>query len=128
VSPLLLLGLNIAFVAAGELLLKRGAIETAHIAVPAWVSWLGVTALGSWWVWASIVAHLLGFAAWMMVLRVVPLNLAFSAGSAVQVLVPLGAWGWLGEAVSGWRCCGILLVVAGIFCIATPLMRAEEKL
>jgi drug/metabolite transporter (DMT)-like permease len=65
---------------------------------------------------------------WLYGLRFVPLNIAFNLAGLVQVLVPLAAWLLLGERIGPTRACGILLVCTGVFIVARPLMRVEEKL
>ena len=107
----------------------------AQMELPAvWREWawgllaLGVTALASPWTWAGIACHILSFASWLHVLRFVPLNVAFSLISVVHVLVPLGAWLFLGEPISLTRWLGIGLVLAGIALVARPAARAEAEL
>ena len=87
----------------------------------------GVTALGSAWTWIGIACHVLSFASWLHVLRHLPLNVAFSLISVVHVLVPLGAWIFLGEEIPSRRWIGIGLVLAGITLVARPAARAEEE-
>jgi drug/metabolite transporter (DMT)-like permease len=43
-------------------------------------------------------------------------------------MVPLACWLFLGERIGPIRACGILLVCVGVFVVARPLMRVEEKL
>ena len=57
-----------------------------------------------------------------------PLHIAFSIMSVTQVLVPLGAWWFHGENISLCRWAGVLVVLAGIFVVAGPAMKAEEEL
>jgi len=65
---------------------------------------------------------------WLYSLRFVPLNIAYNVAGLIQVLVPLGSWLFLGEKIGLTRTCGILLVCAGVFIVARPLMQMEEKL
>ncbi len=127
-SPYLHLAINGLLVTASELLLKRGATATAHVPVPRWLAWTGITALGSWWVWAGIACYIASFLNWLHVLRWVPLSVAFPIASSVHALIPLGAWLLLGETISPLRWSGIALIVLGIGFIAQPLVRAEEAL
>ena len=111
---------------ASEVLLKKGAGNTADL--PAWLPWLGLTGLSSGWTWLSIVFTLLGFFSWMSAIRVLPLGVAFPLTNAVQVLVPLSCWWFLGERISPLRWCGIALVVAGLMVVARPYARMDARL
>jgi drug/metabolite transporter (DMT)-like permease len=114
--------LSILLSTAAQLCLKKGADK----AVPE--IWLGVEGLRSGWVWLAICAMVTSLFSWLYGLRFVPLNIAFNLAGLVQVLVPLAAWLLLGERIGATRGCGILLVCAGVFIVARPLMRVEEKL
>ncbi len=57
-----------------------------------------------------------------------PLNVAYNLAGLIQVLVPLASWLLLGERIGLTRACGIVLVCAGVFIVARPLMQVEEKL
>lgn len=110
-------------VAAAELLFKKGADATASTdAIP------GVSILASLWTWLGIVFYIGSFLAWIQALRRMPLHRAFSLMSVVHVLVPLGSWLFLGEAVNVQRCWGIFVVLCGVVIIAGAAVEAEEKL
>jgi multidrug transporter EmrE-like cation transporter len=125
-NPYFQLAVGAILVTASELLLKKGA-ETAPALgrVPEWV---GIAALASGWTWCGIMTYILSFGSWLIVLKRLPLGVAFSLISVVHVLVPLAAWLVLGEHISSQRWMGIGLVVAGIVIIAQPATRAEENL
>ena len=125
-NPWIQLGLSIACVTIYELLLKRGAAETANLS-PNW-SWTGLTGLASIYVWIAIVFVILSLITWLYVLRYIPLSIAFPISQAVHVLVPLGSWLVLGENIIGLRCVGIALVSAGLAIVAKPVARLEEEL
>jgi drug/metabolite transporter (DMT)-like permease len=125
-NPWLQLGLSVACVAVYELLLKRGAAETAHIS-DRW-SWTGVTGLASIYVWVAIVFVILSLVTWLYVLRYIPLSIAFPISQAVHVLVPLGSWFVLGENIVSMRWIGIALVSLGLAVVARPVARFEEEL
>lgn len=114
--------LSILLSTAAQLCLRKGA-ETKVPEI-----WLGVEGLRSGWVWLGICGMVTSLFSWLYSLRFVPLNIAFNLAGLVQVLVPIGCWLLLGERIGPTRMSGILLVCAGVFIVARPLMRVEEKL
>ena len=125
-NPWLHLGVSIACVATYELLLKRGAVETAHVS-ERW-SWTGLTGLTSIYVWVAIVFVIISLITWLYVLRYIPLSIAFPISQAVHVLVPLGSWLILGENIVTLRWIGIAFVSLGLAVVAKPVARLEEEL
>jgi drug/metabolite transporter (DMT)-like permease len=125
-NPWLQLWLSILFVTTYELLLKLGAVETAHLS-GGW-DWTGVSGLASLYTWAAIVFVILSFVTWLHVLRYIPLSIAFPISQAVHVLVPLCSWLFLGEVILSLRWCGIALVSLGLAVVAKPVARLEERL
>lgn len=111
---------------ASDLCLKRGASAVAHLA-PEW-AWTGITALASPLVWLGIVLIILSFITWLYVLRHMSLSVVFPASQVVHVMVPLGSWLVLGEKISAVRWIGIALVVLGLFFVAKPVAKMEERL
>jgi drug/metabolite transporter (DMT)-like permease len=124
--PWLQLALSVAFVTVSELLLKRGAADTAN-PMAAW-SWTGINSLASPLVWLGIICVVVSFLSWLYVLKYVPLTIAFPLSRVVDVLVPLSCWIFLGETISPRRWCGIALVVIGLAVVAKPVARLEERL
>ena len=112
-------------VTAAEICLKLGATETA--AQPMILPWLGLSGLGSKWVWFGIVLTIVSFVAWIRALREMPLSIAFTCSNVVHVFMPLGCWWILGEAISPKRWLGISLVILGLLVIARPFARLDEK-
>ena len=125
-NPWLHLAISIACVTIYELLLKRGAAETAD-PNSSW-SWTGLTGLGSIYVWIAIVFVILSLITWLYVLRYLPLSIAFPISQAVHVFVPLGSWLVLGENIITLRWIGIALVSLGLAVVARPVARLEEEL
>jgi uncharacterized membrane protein len=125
-NPWVQLGLSVACVVASELLLKRGASETANPGAN-W-SWTGVSGLASPLVWWGILFVILSFLSWLYVLRFIPLTIAFPLSRVVDVLVPLCCWLVLEETISARRWLGIALVVIGLAIVAKPVARLEERL
>ena len=125
-NPWLQLAISVICVAIYELLLKRGASETAD-PNSSW-SWTGLTGLGSIYVWIAIVFVIVSLITWLYVLRYLPLSVAFPISQAVHVLVPLGSWLVLGENIVTMRWIGIALVSLGLLIVAKPVARLEEEL
>ena len=125
-NPWLHLAISIACVTVYELLLKRGAAETANLS-STW-SWTGLTGLASIYVWIAIVFVILSLITWLYVLRYLPLSIAFPISQAVHVMVPLGSWLVLGENIVTLRWIGIALVSLGLAVVARPVARLEEEL
>jgi drug/metabolite transporter (DMT)-like permease len=125
-NPWVQLALSVAFVTISELLLKRGASDTANLATT-W-SWTGINSLASSLVWWGIICVIASFLSWLYVLKYIPLTIAFPLSRVVDVLVPLSCWIFLGETISARRWCGIALVVIGLAVVAKPVARLEERL
>jgi drug/metabolite transporter (DMT)-like permease len=125
-NPWLHLVLSTACVATYELLLKRGARDTAQLA-PAW-SWTGLSGLASIYVWIAIVFVIVSLFTWLYVLRHIPLSIAFPFSQAVHVLVPLGSWLILGENIVTLRWIGIAFVSLGLATVAKPVAKLEDEL
>ena len=125
-NPWLQLALSVVFVLASELLLKRGASQTANL-TSSW-SWTGVGGLTSPLVWVAIVLVILSFLSWLYVLKYIPLSIAFPLSRVVDALVPLCSWVFLGEMISTRRWCGIALVIIGLAVVAKPVAQMEERL
>ena len=125
-NPWLHLAISTLCVAIYELLLKRGAAETAD-PNSSW-SWTGLTGLGSIYVWIAIVFVIISLLTWLYVLRYLPLSIAFPIAQSVHVLVPLGSWLILGENIVTLRWIGIALVSLGLAIVAKPVARLEEEL
>ena len=125
-NPWLYLAVSITCVSIYELLLKRGAAETAN-PNSSW-AWTGITGLGSIYVWIAIVFVVVSLVTWLYVLRYLPLSIAFPISQAVHVLVPLGSWLILGENIVTLRWIGIALVSLGLAVVAKPVARLEEEL
>lgn len=125
-NPWLALAVSVTCVTIYELLLKRGAVETAN-PDSAW-SWTGLSGLGSIYVWIAIVFVILSLISWLYVLRYLPLSVAFPISQSVHALVPLGSWLILGENIVTLRWVGIAFVSLGLAVVARPIAKIEEEL
>lgn len=122
-NPYTQIMLSILLSTAAQLFLKKGATKAVVPEI-----WLGIEGLRSGWVWLGIIAMVTSLFSWLHGLRFVPLNVAYNLAGLIQVLVPLASWLLLGERIGLTRACGIVLVCAGVFIVARPLMQVEEKL
>ena len=125
-NPWLQLAICVLLATAAEIFLKLGAVATAD-PESSW-SWTGLTGLRSGWVWWGIFASVVSLFSWLATLKKLPLTIAFPAGQAVHILVPISSLVFLGEAISARRWLGIALVLVGLMIIAKPAARLEEKL
>ena len=125
-NPWLYLAVSVSCVTIYEMLLKRGAAETAD-PNSSW-AWTGITGLGSIYVWIAIVFVVVSLVTWLYVLRYLPLSIAFPISQVVHVLVPLCSWIFLGELITSLRWGGIALVSLGLALVAKPVARLEERL
>jgi hypothetical protein len=100
-NPWLQLALSVVCVLVSELLLKRGATDTADLE-STW-SWTGINGLASPLVWWAIILIIASFISWLYVLRYIPLTIAFPLSRVVDILVPLSCWIFLGEFISSRR-------------------------
>ena len=121
--PYFQLFLTIVLVTASEILLKNGAVAAAHTDG----DWLGTASLASHSVWLGAALLVASSVTWILTLRAMPLYLAFMLCSVIHVTIPVSSWLALGEKISGLRWVGIALVLAGIWVIARPASRIEER-
>jgi multidrug transporter EmrE-like cation transporter len=126
-NPYVQIGIGALTVTASELLMKAGANATAMRPTIAG-GWLGIAALASLWTWAGIVCYIASFLSWIYVLRSIPLGIAYALINFAHVLVPIGSWVFLKEAIGLSRWCGIALVVLGLALLIGPVAKVEDKL
>jgi undecaprenyl phosphate-alpha-L-ara4N flippase subunit ArnF len=126
------IALGAVMATASEILMKAGAntvmIDTAATSGSGAMGWLGIAALASGRTWLGIICYILSFLSWIYVLRTIPLGIAFAMISVVHVLIPIGCWIFLQEAISPMRWGGIGLVIVGLLLLVGPVARAEAKL
>ena len=125
-NPWVQLSICVFLATGAEIFLKLGARETVDPSNP-W-SWTGLTGLRSVWVWWGILASVVSLFNWLATLRKLPLTIAFPLGNVVHILVPLGSWIFLGEAILTRRWLGITLVLIGLMVVAKPAAKLEERL
>ena len=113
------------FVTASVVCLKKGVDNTQDLLNA--VSWLEMLPLVSGWVWAGILCFITSFIFWLKVLKVLPLNIAFNLVNIEHVFVPLASYFFLGEIISPMRAAGIGIVLLGVWVIAEPYCRIEER-
>jgi drug/metabolite transporter (DMT)-like permease len=120
--PYLQLCISIILTAASQIFLKIG-VDTQFVS-----PWYTDSNFFSFWIWLGILAIIGSLLSWLYALKSVPLIIAYNLAAANHILVALGSWLFLGEAISYRRWIGIFLVAIGVFFIARPAARAEEKL
>lgn len=99
-----------------QLFLKLGASDAVSPGVGN--NWLG-SLLASPWFAAAVLAEIVCFVLWMTVLAELDLSLAFPLSAASYVLVMLMAWGLFGEHLEGREIVGSVVLLGGIWCLAT---------
>ena len=120
--PYLQLFISVILTAVSQILLKIG-VDRQFVS-----PWYTLSNLFSFWIWLGILAIIGSLFSWLYALKSVPLTIAFNLAATNHVMVAIGSWVFLGEAISSRRWIGILLVTLGVFFIARPLARAEENL
>jgi undecaprenyl phosphate-alpha-L-ara4N flippase subunit ArnE len=95
-----------ALMASGQMLFKVAADAGADRPMP--------QALLNGWLLAAVILYGAATLLWVYILRSTPLSAAYPFAALSFVLVPVGAWALLGEALS-WRYgLGMLLIICGI--------------
>ena len=125
------IALGALMVTTSEILMKAGAntVRVDASAVTGGVmGWLGIAALSSGCTWLGILCYILSFLSWIYVLRTIPLGIAYGMINVVHVLIPVGSWVFLHEAISPTRWAGIGLVIFGLLLLVGPVAKAEEML
>jgi len=120
--PYFQLFISIILTAASQILLKIG-VDTQF--VPPWYT---VSNFFAYWIWLGILAIIGSLFCWLYALKSVPLIIAFNLAATNHMMVAVGSWLFLGEAISARRWTGIFVVALGVFFVARPAARAEEKL
>ena len=120
--PYLRLFLSIILTGASQIFLKIG-VDTQFVS-----PWYTVSNFFSFWIWLGILAIIGSLLSWLYALKSVPLIVAYNLAAVNHIMVALGSWLFLGEAISYRRWIGIFLVTLGVFFIARLVARVEEKL
>lgn len=120
--PYLQLSISIILTAASQIFLKIG-VGTQFV-----LPWYAISNFFAYWIWLGIVAIIGSLLCWLYALKSVPLIIAFNLAATNHIMVAVGSWLLLGEAISSRRWIGVFLVAVGVFFVARPAARAEEKL
>jgi multidrug transporter EmrE-like cation transporter len=120
------IALGALMVTASEILMKAGANSVPPASGA--MGWLGIAALSSGYTWLGIAFYILSFLSWIYVLRTIPLGIAYAMINVVHVLIPIGSWFFLHEAISPMRWAGIGLVIFGLLLLVGPVAKVEAKL
>jgi len=120
--PYLQLLISVTLTALSQIFLKIG-VDTQFVS-----PWNTLSNFFSFWIWLGILAIIGSLFSWLYALKSVPLIIAFNLAATNHIMVAVGSWLFLGEAISFRRWIGIFLVALGAFFIARPVARAEENL
>lgn len=120
--PYLQLFISVILTALSQMFLKIG-VDTQFVS-----PWYSISNVFSLWIWLGILAIIGSLFSWLYALKSVPLIIAFNLAATNHIMVAIGSGLFLGEAISFRRWIGIFLVAFGVFFIARPVARAEEKL
>jgi drug/metabolite transporter (DMT)-like permease len=120
--PYLQLFVSIVLTAVSQIFLKIG-VDTQFVS-----PWYTISNFFGYWIWLGILAVIGSLFSWLYALKSVPLIIAFNLAATNHIMVAVGSWLFLGEAISTRRWIGVFLVALGVFFIARPAARAEEKL
>lgn len=123
IRPYIHLAATVILITVSEIFLKIGAVATA----PGKEDWLGLASLASQHVWIGAALLTISSVTWILALRTMPLYLAFTICSVIHVTIPVCSWLFLNDFISPVRGVGIALVLAGIWVIARPACRIEER-
>ena len=117
-GSLMVLLLAVGLAAIGQVLLKHGMSQAAHLASGQGRA-LAVAAATNLWVLGGLVVFGVSALAWLMTLSRVPLNIAYPF-NAMGYLAILGASVLvLHEKANVWTLVGSLMVVAGLIVVVT---------
>lgn len=119
--PYLQLFISVVLTAVSQILLKIG-VNTQFVS-----PWYTTSNLCNFWIWLGILAIIGSLVSWLFALKSVPLMIASNLAATNYIIVAIGSWLFLGEAISSQRWIGILLIALGVLCVATATARTEEK-
>jgi drug/metabolite transporter (DMT)-like permease len=120
--PYLQLFISVVLTAVSQILLKIG-VDTQFVS-----PWYTTSNFFAFWIWLGILAIIGSLFSWLFALKSVPLIIAFNLAATNHIMVAIGSWLLLGEAISSQRRIGILLVALGVFFVSRSAARVEEKL
>ncbi len=94
--------------------LSAGVLES-H---PFGMMWLEMAALTPY-IWGALFCEIIGFIAWILVLKSHNLSIAFTISSASYILVILAGYGIFHETLSVLQVIGLVFILSGLFLIST---------
>jgi multidrug transporter EmrE-like cation transporter len=110
--------LGVALNAGAQLGLKAATVVTGRIegtAASLWSSGLQIATVPVFWL--ALLAYGVSVVVWIVGLSRVPVSQAYPVLSLGYVLTAVLAWPLLGEAVSGQRMLGIIVIIAGVWLV-----------
>lgn len=102
----ILILISVLLAAAGQLLLKKGAISFPNANI--------FLIFKSYFTWLGLTCYFLGSFSWLMALSKMKLTLVYPFASLVYVLVILGAYFFFNEKITITLVIGSLLIITGL--------------
>jgi len=106
----LLLLLTVTFTLCGQVLMKKGLIQTQAVTFRNIIS--------SYTIIAGGLCYIGSFVVWLHVLKVLPLSIAYPAASISYIGVIIASSVFLNEPVNLFKVIGAALIIAGVFFIS----------
>jgi undecaprenyl phosphate-alpha-L-ara4N flippase subunit ArnE len=111
-----LLILVVCFLTCAGQLFQKKAVQNWEGKMLGWK-----TKLCDKWLWAAIISLGFGMLVWLIVLRFVPLNIAYPMLSVNFILVTLASQFWFGEQTGLQHWCGISFIMLGVIILGMNL-------
>ena len=102
----ILILISVLLAAAGQLLLKKGAISFLNANI--------FTIFRSYFTWFGLICYFLGSLSWIMALSKMKLTTVYPFASLIYVLVIIGAYFFFNEKITISLVIGSLLIIAGL--------------
>lgn len=112
-----LIALSILLDVAGQIAFKCGLDRLPELAGGFRLSGFWLQLFGAPLLWLGVLAYAVEFLAWLGVLSLAPLSVAFPAASLAYCGVVLAGWRVLGETISPRRWLGTLVITGGVMLV-----------
>ena len=105
----LLLLLTVSFTLCGQILMKKGIMQTQSLTVK--------SVLSNYLIITGGICYIASFAVWLSVLKILPLSIAYPSASISYVGIIIASAVFLNEPVTVAKIIGITLISAGVIFI-----------